>query len=69
VQDPAEARQLLRSGVFAGLRDNVRAVGEYASERARDESGRDLVRGFFTELEGFDAALRQVRRPEAVHSF
>lgn len=24
VQDPAAARQLLRSGVFAGLRDNVR---------------------------------------------
>lgn len=24
VQDPADARQLLRSGVFKGMRDNVR---------------------------------------------
>lgn len=28
--DPGEARLLLRSGAFEGLRDNVRAVGEYA---------------------------------------
>ena len=28
--DPVEARLLLRSGAFEGLRDNVRAVGEYA---------------------------------------
>lgn len=43
------------------LRDNVRSLGEYASERAGDESGRNLVRGFFTALEAFDGALRQVR--------
>ena len=61
VQDPADARQLLRSGVFKGLRDNVRSLGEYASERAGDDSGRALVKGFFAELEGLDAALRQVR--------
>lgn len=44
------------------LRDNVRSLGEYASQRAGDESGRNLVRGFFTALEAFDGALRQVRR-------
>ena len=41
------------------LRDNVRSLGEYASQRAGDESGRALVRGFFTALEAFDGALRQ----------
>ncbi|EFN53088.1 hypothetical protein CHLNCDRAFT_58696 [Chlorella variabilis] len=64
LQDPAAARQLLRSGVFAGLRDNVRSVGEYASQRSNDESGRELVRGFFDELEGFDSALRQAQQRE-----
>ncbi|KAL4439481.1 hypothetical protein ABPG77_008810 [Micractinium sp. CCAP 211/92] len=62
LQDPAAARQLLRSGVFAGLRDNVRSLGEYASERAGNSSGRDLVRGFFVELEGLDGALREAVR-------
>lgn len=62
LQDPADARQLLRSGVFSGLRDNVRSVGEYASDRSGDDTGRNLVRGFFTELEGFDSALRQAQR-------
>lgn len=39
----------------------VRSLGEYASERAGNSSGRDLVRGFFVELEGLDGALREVR--------
>ncbi|KAL4437306.1 hypothetical protein ABPG75_004445 [Micractinium tetrahymenae] len=62
LQDPAAARQLLRSGVFAGLRDNIRSLGEYASQRAGDSSGTELVRGFFAELEGLDGALRQAIR-------
>ncbi|PSC73623.1 hypothetical protein C2E20_3042 [Micractinium conductrix] len=62
LQDPAAARELLRSGVFGGLRDNVRSLGEYASQCAGDASGTNLVRGFFTELEGFDGALRQAAR-------
>jgi hypothetical protein len=65
VQDAGEARQLLRSGVFAGLRDNVRSLGEYASQRAGDDSGRELVRGFFKELEGFDSELRKAQREGA----
>ena len=32
--DPVEARIELRSGAFEGLRDNVRAVGEYAAAAA-----------------------------------
>ncbi|PRW45473.1 autophagy-related 16 [Chlorella sorokiniana] len=64
LQDPANARQLLRSGEFSGLRDNVRSLGEYASQRAGDESGRALVRGFFTALEALDGALRQAERGE-----
>jgi hypothetical protein len=60
VTDPGAARKLLRSGVFAGLRDNVRSLGEYASERSGTDAGRQLVKGFFSELEAFDAALRQV---------
>lgn len=62
MQDPAAARQLLRTGVFKGLRDNVRSLGEYASERSGNEEGRALVKGFFAELEGLDSALRQVRQ-------
>ncbi|KAI3424820.1 hypothetical protein D9Q98_008206 [Chlorella vulgaris] len=65
LQDAGEARQLLRSGVFAGLRDNVRSLGEYASQRAGDDSGRELVRGFFKELEGFDSELRKAQREGA----
>ncbi len=45
----------------------VRSLGEYASERAGNSSGRDLVRGFFVELEGLDGALREVRPAPLVH--
>lgn len=38
-----------------------RSLGEYASQRAGDSSGTELVRGFFAELEGLDGVLRQVR--------
>lgn len=50
----------LPAGCLRRLRDNVRSLGEYASQRAGDESGRTLVRGFFAALEAFDGALRQV---------
>ena len=36
--DPVETRIELRSGAFEGLRDNVRAVGEYATTAAAAES-------------------------------
>ena len=57
VQQPSLPCLLLQ---LRRLRDNVRSLGEYASERAGDESGRALVRGFFGALEAFDGALRQV---------
>ena len=37
--DPVEARIELRSGAFEGLRDNVRAVGEYAGSSGGSSSG------------------------------
>lgn len=65
LQDPEAARKLLRSGAFAGMRDNVRSLGEYASQRAGNSSGTELVKGFFTELEGLDNALREAIRGDS----
>ena len=45
-----------------GLRDNARSVGEYASERAGDESGRTLVKAFFKQLERYDYTLLAATR-------
>lgn len=64
VTDPSTARQLLRSGPFSGMRDNIRALGQYATQPAAeggaglsegDASG--LVQGFFRALEDFDLLL------------
>jgi hypothetical protein len=62
--DAAGARESLRSGAFSGVRDNVRAVGEYAQQAgAKDASG--LVNGFFRKLEAFDLVLyRAVKADE-----
>ena len=66
LKEPKSARQLLRSGTFSGLRASVRAVGEFTAERgAGKEAGKDLVNGFYKELEGLDAELRQAERSEA----
>lgn len=61
LQDPKEARSLLRSGIFAGLRDDVRAVGEYASQKdgGSPATGAALVSGFFRPLEQLDFLLNR----------
>ena len=63
MQGPKDARDLLRSGAFAGLRDSVRSLGLYATERgAGKEAGAKLVNDFFAELEGLDFELFQAAR-------
>jgi hypothetical protein len=64
VTSPTTARQLLRSGPFSGLRDNIRALGEYAavsSEQGRPtlaaKDAAQLVSGFFQALEDYDLVL------------
>jgi hypothetical protein len=61
LQEPGEARKLLRSGIFAGLRDDVRAVGEYASQKEGENAatGTALVSGFFKPLEQLDYLLNR----------
>lgn len=64
-QDPADARQQLRSGSFSGLRENIRSVGEYVSREKGDEKlGKRLVGEFFSELEAADFALLSASRSE-----
>lgn len=67
----AVARELLRSGPYNGLRDNIRALGEYA---ARAEGGdaaaaTGLVSAFFQALESYDrllyTAVREQTNPAA----
>lgn len=63
LQSPSEARELLRSGAFSGLRENVRSVGEYVSRETNDASlGKTLVANFFSELEAVDFALLSATR-------
>ena len=71
--DPVEARIELRSGAFEGLRDNVRAVGEYATAAAAESSGNGgssdngSVKAFFASVQKLDyelfAAAREKRDP------
>ncbi|GAB4821426.1 hypothetical protein N2152v2_008472 [Parachlorella kessleri] len=61
-QDPNSARVMLREGAFAGLRDNVRAVGEYAGQQGHAEEGSAAVTGFFKALEAYDYVLLQGAR-------
>lgn len=63
-QDPSAARQQLRSGPFRGLRDNIRALGQYAALPAADGGAgisegdaSQLVQAFFRALEDFDLLL------------
>lgn len=65
LQSPAEARELLRSGAFSGLRENIRSVGEYVSREKGDEAlGKKLVASFFSELEAVDFALLSATRSQ-----
>lgn len=60
--DATSARALLRSGAFRGVRESVRAVGEYATEAG--QPGGDLVASFLRELEAFDARMRVAEREQ-----
>lgn len=55
--DAKAARALLRSGPFNGLRDNIRAIGEYAASSSQLADASSLVGGFFKQLEDFDRLL------------
>lgn len=63
-KDPSAARQLLRSGPFSGMRENIRALGQYAALPAAEggaglseaDAGQ-LVSGFFRALEEYDLLL------------
>jgi hypothetical protein len=62
VSQPEVARDLLRKGAFDGLRENVRALGEYAVTNGQAESSGPLVNNLFKALEGYDLVLaRSVR--------
>ena len=78
--DPVEARIELRSGAFEGLRDNVRAVGEYAANAAESSgngngssnsssSENNAVKSFFESVQKLDyelfAAAREKRDPSS----
>ncbi|GLC40750.1 hypothetical protein PLESTB_000026400 [Pleodorina starrii] len=56
-KDVGAARELLRQGPFSGLRDNVRAIGEYAARDGRTTEVGPLVTGFFKALESYDQLL------------
>jgi hypothetical protein len=62
LQDPAAARQLLRSGAFTGLRSSARAMGEYAARERGQQAGAELVTNFLGSLEALDVALLQASR-------
>lgn len=53
-------RALLREGAFVGLRDNVRAVGEYASENMGKDVAKAKVQAFFRAIDVLDGTLFQV---------
>jgi hypothetical protein len=57
MKDPAGARKQLRSGAFAGVRDSVRAMGEFAAREQGQEAGAALVSGFLGGLEALDQQL------------
>lgn len=45
---------MLREGAFDGLRDNIRALGEYAVQNGSAKEAPTLVKGFFVALETYD---------------
>ncbi|CAL5222659.1 g5056 [Coccomyxa viridis] len=64
VQDPIEARIRLRSSAFEGLRDNIRALGEYATTNnaASERAAKDLVNRTFGTIQDFDFQLFSANR-------
>eukprot|EP00884_Botryococcus_braunii_P015979 jgi/Botrbrau1/3064/Bobra.0070s0057.1 len=56
--DPTKARLLLRQGAFTGLRDSIKAMGEYASQSGLESTlAAKMVSDFFSAVEGLDFAL------------
>ncbi|EFJ49401.1 hypothetical protein VOLCADRAFT_117192 [Volvox carteri f. nagariensis] len=64
-KDVGAARELLRQGPFSGLRDNIRAIGEYAARDGRTTEVGPLVTGFFKALESYDQLLYNALRDKA----
>jgi len=66
--NPRDARILLRSGAFEGLRDNVRAVGEFAAASG-NAAAAAAPASFFGAVQTLDyelfAAVREERAPDA----
>ncbi|GFR48877.1 hypothetical protein Agub_g10819 [Astrephomene gubernaculifera] len=56
-RDVGAARELLRQGPYNGLRDNIRAIGEYAARDGRSNDVGPIVTGFFKALEAYDQLL------------
>lgn len=54
-------RSLLRKGAFDGLRDNVRAVGEYAAPAVGNATAQAAVKRVFVSFDSLDKALLLVR--------
>lgn len=63
--DPKAARELLRTGALGSVRDNVRALGEYAVKNGAVSSAGELVTSFFMSLEEYDQKLLAVVKQAA----
>ncbi|CAK0783810.1 hypothetical protein CVIRNUC_007010 [Coccomyxa viridis] len=63
-QDPIEARIRLRSNAFEGLRENIRALGEYATTNnaTSESSAKALVNKTFGSIQEFDFQLFSATR-------
>lgn len=60
-------RSLLRKGAFDGLRDNVRAVGEYASAQVSTSTAQAAVKRVFASFDALDKALLLVQHRVSSH--
>ncbi|KAK9787744.1 hypothetical protein WJX73_009949 [Symbiochloris irregularis] len=60
--DPKAARDLLRGGEFGGLRDCIRALGQYAQAEQTKSKADNLVQDVFRDLEAFDFILFEYSR-------
>ncbi len=60
--EPAEVRKQLRSGAFAGVRENIRAVGEWAAAGAAsgERPASVLVSAVFSTLQAGSGRGRAV---------
>ncbi|KAG2501717.1 hypothetical protein HYH03_000218 [Edaphochlamys debaryana] len=56
------ARELLRQGPYSTLRENIRAISEYAVRDGRTTEVGALVTGFFRALESYDLLLADCLR-------